>query len=291
MTRQRSFDDAAMIGIGAPEPPHRPTVSVIIPVKDDDAELARCLDALARQTRTADEVIVVDNGSSDNSPAVALSAGATLIRCHQPGIPAASAAGYDRATGDLLLRLDADCIPAGDWIERVCAEFAARPEVAAITGRAAFTGGPPALTALAASAYLLAYAATTAPALGHLPLFGSNLAMRRQAWEDVRGHVHRHDPDVHDDLDLAYHLGERHRIGYLRGATMHISPRPFGSARSLAQRFHRGFRTVFIHWPGDFPPVRWRRRLRRRRRAGASRWMRQPMRVSPGGDTRSQRKP
>jgi glycosyltransferase involved in cell wall biosynthesis len=268
----------------------RPSVSVIIPVKDDGAELARCLGALSEQSRIADEILVVDNGSSDASAAVARAAGARLVRCHEPGIPAASAVGYDSATGDLLLRLDADCTPARDWIERICAEFAARPDVAALTGRAAFTGGPEALRGPASSAYLLAYAATTAPALGHLPLFGSNLAMRREAWEDVRAHVHRHDPGVHDDLDLAVHLGERHRIGYLRGATMLMSPRPFGSARSLAERFHRGFRTVLIHWPRDFPPVRWSRLLRRPASV-AGRAPRQPMRVSPGGETRSQRYP
>ena len=288
MTEERPSDDPAItIASGGPD---RPTVSVIIPVKDDDAELARCLDALSRQTRPADEVIVVDNGSSDGSAAVALHAGATLVRCAEPGIPAAAAAGYDHATGALLLRLDADCTPADDWIERMCTEFAARPDVAALTGRADFGAGPAALRGPGASAYLLAYAVTTAPALGHLPLFGSNLAMRREAWEDVRHSVHRHDPDVHDDLDLAFHLGERHRIGYLRGSMMHISPRPFGSARALAHRFHRGFRTVFIHWPHDFPPSRWRR-LRRRPTAGVTSAPGQPMRVSPGGETRSQRNP
>ena len=285
MTDENSAGDPVKTGMPATARPHRQTVSVVIPVKDDDAELARCLDALSRQTRTADEVIVVDNGSSDTSAAVALHAGATLIRCVQPGIPAASAEGYDRATGDLLLRLDADCIPADDWIERVCAEFAARPDVSALTGRADFTGTSAAIGRASSVVYLLAYAATT------VPVFGSNLAMRREAWEDVRLRVHRHDPEVHDDLDLAFHLGERHRIGFLRGSTMRMSPRPFGSARALARRFHRGFRSVFIHWPRDFPPSRWRRLLRRRPPSGARSGPRQPMRVSPGGATRSQRNP
>ncbi len=264
---------------------------MIIPVKDDAAELARCLAALANQTRPADEIIVVDNGSSDSSDAVALHAGATLIRCAEPGIPAAAAAGYDTATGDLILRLDADCVPGRAWIERVCGEFSRRPDVAALTGGAVFRGRQSVVRSLWSAAYLLAYAGTTIPALGHLPLFGSNLAMRRRAWDEVALAVHRHDPDIHDDLDLAFHLGEHHRIGYLRGVEMSMSPRPFGSARSLAQRFRRGFRTIFIHWPVEFPPRRWLHLARRHPAAVPSEARAQPMRVSPGGDTRSQRNP
>ncbi len=43
------------------------TVSVVIPVKDDADALGRCLRALSLQTKAPDEVIVVDNGSEDES--------------------------------------------------------------------------------------------------------------------------------------------------------------------------------------------------------------------------------
>ncbi|HVL60567.1 MAG TPA: glycosyltransferase, partial [Microbacterium sp.] len=50
------------------------TISVVIPCLDDADFLAACLEALARQHRRADEVIVVDNGSPDASVEVALAA-------------------------------------------------------------------------------------------------------------------------------------------------------------------------------------------------------------------------
>ena len=243
----------------------RETVSVVIPVKDDGVELARCLAALEAQTRRPDEIVVVDNGSSDSSAAVAAAAGARLTRCEEPGIPAAASHGYDRATGDLILRLDADCVPDDTWVRDVVEAFRAHPEVAAFTGGARFIDGPRLLRVPLAAVYLAAYAAAAGPALGHLTLFGSNVALRRDAWIEVRSTVHRHDPEIHDDFDLAFHLGERHRIRYLRGAPMGMSMRPFASGPAFLRRFRRGVRTVAVHWPHDFPPSRWRRLARRDR--------------------------
>jgi len=241
-----------------------PTVSVVIPVKDDAEHLRECLFALDRQTRRPDEIIVVDNDSADTSAAVAASLGAAVVHCREPGIPAASARGYDTASGDLILRLDADCRPVGTWVESVVDAFAQHPEVSVYTGGARFIDGPPALRSPLAAAYLLSYAAVCTPSLGHLPLFGSNLAFRRAAWLDVRANVRRDDPERHDDLDLAFHFGERHRIRFLARAEMGISMRPFGSGGSFARRVRRGFRTVVVHWPEDFPPVRWTRLALRR---------------------------
>ncbi|WP_426321075.1 glycosyltransferase family A protein [Microbacterium sp. E-13] len=240
-----------------------PRISVVIPVKDDDTELVRCLRALAAQTRAPDEVIVVDNGSADASAGVARALGARVVRCEAPGIPAASAAGYDAATGDIVLRLDADCVPGDGWVSAMADAFAARPDVAAFTGGAHFVDGPRALRAPLAALYLGAYAAVMTVTLGHLPLFGSNLGMRGDAWRSIRSSVHRDDPRLHDDMDLSFHLGERRRIRYLPRADMGISMRPFANGGSFARRVSRGARTVLIHFPHDFPPVRWNRRLLR----------------------------
>lgn len=246
-----------------------PRISVVIPVKDDAVELARCLAALGLQTLVADEVLVVDNGSTDASAEVARRAGAIVLECVSGAIPAASAHGYDNATGDLILRLDADCVPGRGWIAEMAAAFARRPDIAAYTGRARFIDGPAVLRGPLALAYLAAYALLASSALGHLPLFGSNLALRREAWMAVRSDIHRHADDIHDDFDLAFHLGAAHRIGYARGSAMGMSMRPFRSARSMRLRVQRGYRTVLVHWPEDFPPRRWARL--RRVRGGAAR--------------------
>ncbi|QIG39887.1 glycosyltransferase family 2 protein [Microbacterium sp. 4R-513] len=254
--------------MAAPSVDDRPTVSVVIPVKDDDTELARCLAALAAQTRRADEIVVVDNGSTDASASVARAAGVRLERCDRPGIPAASARGYDAAEGDLILRLDADCVPDERWIEAVVRTFDRRPEAGAATGGARFIDGPRALRGPLAVVYLGSYGAVAGLALGHRALFGSNLAMRREVWRGIRHRVHRADASVHDDFDLSFHVGERWRIARVPGALMGVSMRPFGDPRAFAHRVAAGFRTVTIHWPHDFPPVRWLRVVLRRAGVG-----------------------
>lgn len=251
------------------KPESSPRISIVIPVRDDARLLLRCLRALRQQRLQADEVIVVDNGSTDGSAAVATAAGAKVVHCSERGIPAASATGYDAAVGDLILRLDADCVPPRSWTDDVATLLSRRPELDAVTGPGRFLDGPRALRGVAALVYLGAYVLATAPALGHLPLFGSNMALRKEAWLRVRDQVHRHDAEVHDDLDLAFHIGHGGRIGVLRSAPMGISFRPMREGRGFALRVRRGMRTVIVHWPGEFPSRRWARRIRHRT-AGAA---------------------
>ena len=247
-----------------------PTVSVVIPVKDDAERLRVCLAALGRQAVTPLEVVVVDNGSSDGGAATAADAaagGARLVREERPGIPAAAAAGYVAAVGEVIARLDADSIPGPGWVREVARAVASRPAVGAVTGGAEFSGGPWGLRRVGAAAYLAAYHLALGPALGHPPLFGSNLAMRRTAWEAVRFAVHRGDAELHDDLDLSFHLGRLVGVAYVPGITVRISHRPLTDAASLRRRFARGFRTVFTHWPAELPWHRWRALVARRRAA------------------------
>jgi len=120
-----------------------PSISVIIPVYNDADLLRSCLAALSSQTRQPHDVVVVDNGSSDASAHVARSAGAHLVVELRRGIPAATSAGFDAATGDILARLDADSVPAPDWLERLEDAFISYPETSAVTGTAFFYGGTP----------------------------------------------------------------------------------------------------------------------------------------------------
>lgn len=237
-----------------------PTVSVVIPVRDDAAELRVCLELLSRQSVSPLEVVVVDNGSTDDSAAVAQAAGARVVTEPRPGIPHAAATGYDAARGDVIARLDADSRPGPDWVAHLVAAFA-DPDVVAVTGPGRFHDVPWLLRGVAAFVYLGAYFVLTWLALANTPLWGSSMGLRRSAWERVGARVHR-DADVHDDMDLAFALGPSARVDYLRTLRVDVSGRSLVGVAQLRRRMARAFTTLRLNWADSPPWERWQRRLR-----------------------------
>ena len=97
----------------------RTDVSVVIPALNAASTIEACLAALAAQTVTPGEVIVVDDGSTDSTPEIARRMGAEVITQDRGGAGAARNRGAKAARGKLLLFTDADCAPVGDWVERL----------------------------------------------------------------------------------------------------------------------------------------------------------------------------
>lgn len=113
-------------------------VAVVIPVWNGEAVLARCLDALARQTlpRDAFQIIVVDNGSSDATARIARSyAGVELLEEKRPGSYVARNLGIERVRAPITAFTDADCEPAPDWLEQVLGAAAANPGFGVLAGK------------------------------------------------------------------------------------------------------------------------------------------------------------
>jgi cellulose synthase/poly-beta-1,6-N-acetylglucosamine synthase-like glycosyltransferase len=100
-------------------------LSIIVPVRNGAQTLSDCLTALERQTlpREQFEIIVVDDGSTDESAEVARRAGVTVASLTASGPAAARNHGARLACGELLFFTDADCVPAPDWAERLRAAF------------------------------------------------------------------------------------------------------------------------------------------------------------------------
>ncbi|WP_172582739.1 glycosyltransferase family 2 protein [Subtercola boreus] len=238
-----------------------PGVSVVIPVKDDAPALDRCLEALSRQTQPAAEVIIVDNGSSDDLREVTERWGAQVLHEPEPGIPAASTTGYDAARYSVIARLDADSVPPPDWIASGLRALEGAPLAAAVTGPGDFYDGPKYGSRMLAALYLGAYFSSIRLAVGETPLFGSSFFLRAEAWRAVRSSVHRWGTTLHDDLDLTIHLTPEHAIVYDPSVRVGISFRPFAKWKTFGLRLHRGFVTLAVHWPGDSALLRMRRRI------------------------------
>jgi GT2 family glycosyltransferase len=94
-------------------------VAVIIPHYNDVRRLRRCLDALAPQVDTDVEVVVADNASTEDlGPALGRHPFARVVTQPERGAGPARNAGVAATSAPWLMFIDADCIPAPDWIAR-----------------------------------------------------------------------------------------------------------------------------------------------------------------------------
>lgn len=95
-----------------------PRAAIIVPHYNDHARLSRCLAALHENDLGGVEVVVVDNGS-EPSPVEQLSVFADVRVLTEPekGAAAARNRGVQETSADILMFLDADCVPSGNWVE------------------------------------------------------------------------------------------------------------------------------------------------------------------------------
>jgi len=116
-------------------------VTVLVPTYRRPADLARCLAALARQTRAPDEVVVVarvddtDTHTCLRDPATAATLPLVIAPIDVPGQVAALNRGLDAASGEVIAITDDDAAPRIDWVERIAAAFASDPRLGALGGR------------------------------------------------------------------------------------------------------------------------------------------------------------
>ncbi len=103
-----------------------PCVSIVIPVYNRASEIGACLEALLALNYPPDkrEIIVVDDGSTDETPAVVRNYRVKLIELFQNrGQSAARNVGAAAATGEIIAFIDSDCIADPDWLHELLPYF------------------------------------------------------------------------------------------------------------------------------------------------------------------------
>src|SRR5262249_17882657 len=103
----------------------RPFISVVICSYNGSRTLRSCLEHVGRLHHPAFEVIVVDDGSTDSTAALALAHHARVIRIPNGGLSNARNVGWQAARGEIVAYLDDDAAPDAHWLTYLGARFAA----------------------------------------------------------------------------------------------------------------------------------------------------------------------
>jgi glycosyltransferase involved in cell wall biosynthesis len=95
-------------------------ISVVIPALNEERYLGKCLESLMRQDyHHSFEIIVVDNGSTDNTVSIANSYGVNVISEFRRGAAWARQRGFESATSAIIASTDADTILPVNWLSQI----------------------------------------------------------------------------------------------------------------------------------------------------------------------------
>lgn len=181
------------------------SITIVIPVFNDEDHLKSCLESIAAQSVMPDEVIVVDNNSTDDSAKVARQYPfVRVITEKQQGVLYARNAGFDAAKSDIIGRIDADTRLPKNWVERILGIFG-HLGIAAVSGPVGWHDTPAQQLGLFFDKSIRQITWKLGSKDDAVFLFGSNMALTRESWQNVRDDICMR-KDVHEDVDLAIHL-------------------------------------------------------------------------------------
>lgn len=219
-----------------------PKISVIIPCFNEEQNIKQCLDAVFAQTDPVYEVIVVDNNCSDKTVEVA-SAFKKVKVVSEPkqGLINARNAGFNVAKGDILARIDVDSRPAKNWSSVIAQSFS-DDKVQAVTGTGYFYDAPFKVPVRLFRNFVAVH--LNKLILGHNMLWGSNMAIKNQCWQNIEK-LCCNRPNIMEDLDIAGHIFEE----YGAEATKY---QPSMRADISARRAMSGLKSNYLYlkmWP------------------------------------------
>lgn len=208
-----------------------PTLSVIVPVYNEEDYIEECLAALLAQADEISEIIVVDNGSTDSTLRIVdkfvnQSPKVEILHETRRGVAYARNAGFDGATSEILGRVDADSRVSPGWARSV-KDFLGREDAAgvgAVSGLNNSYDSP----FRSLKGWFVRRQIRRGVFGGERRiknLHGANMAIRKAVWNTVSNSVSV-ESDIHEDLDLALTLVRRNvEIAQLTEMHVDISPR------------------------------------------------------------------
>lgn len=249
-----------------------PSVSIIIVTWNSGAHLPRCLAALAAQTFSDFEIIIVDNGSTDGSvealperfPSLAFQIQRNETNL---GFAAANNAGARLASAPWLALLNADAFPEPDWLERLLAAAQEHPGFLSFASRQLQDLDPHLLDGegdvyhVSGLAWRRGYNRSALPGGAPVPVFSACAAAalyHRQTFLEAGGFDEEYFSYFEDvDLGFRFQLAGVRTL-YVPGAVVrHVGSASTGKRSGFA--VHYGLRNLIWTFYKDMPsPMLWR---------------------------------
>ncbi len=175
--------------------------SIVIPARDSIGTLSGLFESLSRSTRRPDEVIIVDDGSSDSLEPIAARYGARILRNNKSMGPAAARnQGVAESSHDIIVFLDADVTVHSDTLELLVKALEDDPSLAGVFGSYDDAPGHPGFLSRYRN---LLHAWTHQTASPHASTFwGACGAIRRQALAAVGGFPEVYGRPAIEDIEL-----------------------------------------------------------------------------------------
>lgn len=236
-----------------------PSISVIVCAYNEEARIERCLGSLLRTAYPDLEVIVCDDGSTDDTVSVCRRFPFRLLELEHGGLGAARNAGLEAATGEIVAYLDADAWIHPEWPYHLA--LALEADTAAAAGGPNLPAPDAGLVerAVAASPGGPAEVLVSDDRAEHVP--GCNMAFRRDRLLEIGGF----DPvftAAGDDVDVCWRILDRgHRIAFSPAAQVRHRRRDTVSGYLRQQvGYGRGERLLVHRHPhrfNGFGQARW----------------------------------
>ena len=199
-----------------PFPPDRPwpRISVVVCSYNGSRTIRNCLAGLQKLEYPNFEVIVVNDGSTDATAAIAREYGFRLISTEQRGLSNARNTGMEAATGEIVAYIDDDAYPDPHWLTYLAATFLSTPHAGVGGPNIPPPGGGPIADCVANAPGGPVHVLLSDQEAEHIP--GCNMAFRKACLEAIGGF----DPQYRvagDDVDVCWRIRER-------GWTLGFSP-------------------------------------------------------------------
>src|SRR5262245_14313695 len=188
-------------------------ISIIVPAYNNPQELRECLSALLASAYTDSEIIVVDDASTDDTPAVATRMGVRVFRLERNSGPAAARNyGARQAAGDILFFVDADVVVVPGAVSHVVKVLEEHPDFAAMFG--SYDAFPRAKGVVSRYRNLLHHFVHQHGNPEASTFWAGCGAIRRSVFEEIGGFDERRFPRPSiEDIELGYRLRHAgHRI-------------------------------------------------------------------------------